>query len=88
MFITFKKNIYFTNQHKYYEWKMIQTWGWLWLQWELESESVLVNFLMSMVESQSQLFGIELELCWVEFWIVMVYDSDSTHLCSSNSGAN
>ena len=45
-------------------------------------------WLMSMVESRSELFGIELELCRVEFGIVMVYDSDSTHLCSSDSGVN
>ena len=51
-----------------------------WLQWELESESFLVN-----VNG-----GISIGIVWncVEFWIVMVYDSDSTHLCSSDAGVN
>ena len=44
--------------------------------------------ITSMVEYQSESFEIELELWWVEFWIVMVYDSDSTHLCSHDSGVN
>ena len=63
----------------YYDRNIIQTCGWLWLQWELESESFLGNVIfLSVVESQSESFEIELGLWWVEFWIVMVYDSDYT----------
>ena len=81
MFITFKKTFILQTN--------INIMSGKWFRPGADSDSSESwNFLVSMVESQSQLFGIELELCWVEFWIVMVYDSDSTHLCSSNSGVN